>query len=80
MTAPLPPAPLLPWTALIDGAADRADARLVTVTGWPVAATEAGATDRLWEIGDIVALLEEADAKSDKRGPCRKSALDQVSS
>ena len=41
MTAPLPPAPLLPWTALIDGSADRADARLVTVAGWPVAATEA---------------------------------------
>ena len=32
-------------------------------------AMAAGVTDRLWEIGDIVALVEAADAKPSKRGP-----------
>ena len=36
-------------------------------------AMEAGVTDRLWEIGDIVDLLEAAEAeKSPKRGPYKK--------
>jgi hypothetical protein len=34
----------------------------------------AGVTDRLWEIGDIVALVEAADAKPGKRGPYKKRA------
>ena len=29
----------------------------------------AGVTDHLWEIGDIVALVEAAEAKPAKRGP-----------
>ncbi len=41
MVATLPPAAVLPWSALLDGSADRADAGPVTVTGWPVTATEA---------------------------------------
>lgn len=36
-------------------------------------AMAAGVTDRLWEIGGIVALVEAADAKPGKRGPYRKS-------
>lgn len=31
-----------------------------------------GVTDRLWEIGDIVALVGASDAKVAKRGPCQK--------
>jgi hypothetical protein len=31
-----------------------------------------GVTDRLWEIGDIVALVEAADAQPGKRGPYKK--------
>jgi hypothetical protein len=30
--------------------------------------------DRLWEIGDIVALVEANDPKLGKRGPCKKIA------
>src|SRR5467141_2368063 len=37
-------------------------------------AMAAGVTDRLWEIGDIVALVESADAKPGKRGPYKKTA------
>lgn len=37
-------------------------------------AMAAGVTDRLWEIGDIVALVEAADEKPGKRGPYRKNA------
>jgi IS1 family transposase len=33
-----------------------------------------GVTDRLWEIGDIVALVEATDARPSKRGPYKKSA------
>lgn len=29
----------------------------------------AGATDRLWEIADIVTLVEAADVKPENRGP-----------
>jgi len=36
-------------------------------------AMAAGVTDQLWEIGDIVALVEAADAKPGKRGPYQKS-------
>lgn len=32
-------------------------------------AIAAGVTDRLWEIADIVALVEAADVKPGKRGP-----------
>ena len=32
-------------------------------------AMAAGVTDRLWEIGDIVALVEATDALPGKRGP-----------
>ena len=33
----------------------------------------AGVTDRLWEVADIVKLLEEAEAaKPSKRGPYKK--------
>jgi hypothetical protein len=35
----------------------------------------AGVTDRLWEVSDIVALVETEEAKTDrKRGPYRKSS------
>ena len=36
----------------------------------------AGVTDRLWEIGDIVALVEAEEAKQEtaKRGPYKKQA------
>jgi hypothetical protein len=37
---------------------------------WRVAA---GVTDRLWEIGDIVALVEAMDAVPGKRGPYKKA-------
>jgi IS1 family transposase len=35
-------------------------------------AMAAGVSDRLWEVSDIVALIEAADAKPAKRGPYRK--------
>jgi len=35
-------------------------------------AMAAGVTDRLWEIGDIVALVEATDAKPGKRGSYKK--------
>jgi hypothetical protein len=35
-------------------------------------AMAAGVTDRLWEIGDMVALVEAAEAKPAKRGPYSK--------
>jgi hypothetical protein len=34
----------------------------------------AGVSDRLWEIGDIVTLVEANDATSGKRGPYKKRA------
>jgi IS1 family transposase len=37
-------------------------------------AMAAGVTDRLWEIGDIVALVEAADAKPGRRGLYKKTA------
>jgi hypothetical protein len=36
-------------------------------------AVAAGVTDRLWEIGDIVALVEAMDAQPGKRGCYKKS-------
>jgi IS1 family transposase len=36
-------------------------------------AMAAGVTDRLWEIGDIVTLIEAMDAQPGKRGPYKKS-------
>jgi hypothetical protein len=36
----------------------------------------AGVTDRLWEVGDIVALVEATDAKPGKRGPCKNSGAE----
>jgi IS1 family transposase len=38
-------------------------------------AMAAGVTDRLWEIGDIVALVEATDAQPGKRGPYKKEGL-----
>ena len=35
-------------------------------------AMAAGVSDRLWEIGDIVKLVEDAEAKPGKRGPYNK--------
>jgi len=32
----------------------------------------AGVSDRLWDIADIVALVEAAEAKPAKRGPYKK--------
>jgi hypothetical protein len=32
----------------------------------------AGVSDRLWEIGDIAALVDAAEAKPTKRGPYKK--------
>ena len=37
-------------------------------------AMAAGVTDRLWEVSDIVALLEASEPKPGKRGPYRKKA------
>jgi hypothetical protein len=37
-------------------------------------AMAAGVTDRLWEVSDIVALLEAAEPKPGKRGTYRKRA------
>lgn len=37
-------------------------------------AMHAGVTDRLWEIGDIVALVEAAEPRPGKRGPYKKQA------
>lgn len=37
-------------------------------------AMAAGVTDRLWEISDIVALVEAADSKPAKRGPYKKDS------
>ena len=37
-------------------------------------AMAAGITDRLWEIGDIVALVDAADVTPGKRGPYKKKA------
>ncbi len=39
-------------------------------------AMAAGVTDRLWEISDIVALVEAAKAKPAKRGPYKKRAAE----
>ena len=38
-------------------------------------AMQAGLTDRLWEVADIVALVEAADAPAKKRGAYKKSAI-----
>ena len=35
-------------------------------------AMAAGVTDRLWEVADIVALVDAAEAKPGKRGPYKK--------
>ena len=35
-------------------------------------AMAAGVTDRLWEVADIVTLMDAAEAKPAKRGPHRK--------
>jgi hypothetical protein len=35
-------------------------------------AMAAGITDRLWEIGDIVALVEAAEVKATERGPYKR--------
>jgi hypothetical protein len=39
-------------------------------------AMAAGVTDRLWEIGDIVALVEAADVQPGKRGPYKKETAE----
>ena len=35
-------------------------------------AMAAGVTDRFWNIADIAMLVEAAEAKPGKRGPCKK--------
>ncbi len=35
-------------------------------------AMAAGVSDRLWDVADIVALVEDAEAPAKKRGPYRK--------
>lgn len=40
---------------------------------------EAGITDRLWSIEDIVALVEAAEAKPAKRGAYRKRTASDAS-
>lgn len=40
-------------------------------------AMAAGVTEQLWEIGDIVALVEAADRKPIKRGPYKKRAISE---
>ena len=35
-------------------------------------AMAAGVSDRLWEIGDIVKLVEDAEPKPSKRGPYKE--------
>lgn len=37
-------------------------------------ARAAGVSDQLWEIGDIVKLVEDAETKPGKRGPYKKRA------
>jgi len=37
-------------------------------------AMASGVTDKLWEIGDIAKLVEDAEAPAKKRGPYRKRA------
>jgi hypothetical protein len=37
-------------------------------------AMAAGVSERLWEVSDIVALLEAAEPKPGKRGPYKKRA------
>jgi hypothetical protein len=39
-------------------------------------AMAAGVSDQLWEVSDIVALLEAAEPKPGKRGPYKKRAHD----
>lgn len=39
-------------------------------------AMAAGVSDRLWEIGDIVKLVEDAEPAPAKRGPYKKRAKD----
>ena len=39
---------------------------------WATPAMAAGVSDRLWEIGDIVKLVEDTEAKPGKRGPYKK--------
>jgi hypothetical protein len=38
-------------------------------------AMAAGVSDRLWEIGDIVALVEANDPKPVRRGPYKKTEI-----
>jgi IS1 family transposase len=40
-------------------------------------AMAAGVSDRLWEIGDIVALVEATDSKPGKRGPYKKGSISE---
>ena len=40
-------------------------------------AMAAGVSDRLWEIGDIVKLVEDAEAGPGKRGPYKKRAISE---
>lgn len=41
-------------------------------------AMAAGISSRLWEIGDIVKLVEDADVKPTKRGPYKKRETVQI--
>ncbi len=38
-------------------------------------AMAAGVSDRLWEIGDIVKLVEDVEPKPRERGPYKKRAI-----
>jgi hypothetical protein len=41
-------------------------------------AMEAGVTERLWEVSDIVALIEDVEAPAKKRGPYKKREVSNV--
>ena len=41
-------------------------------------AMAAGVSDRLWEVADIVALVEAAEAPAKKRGPYKKAIAAQA--
>ncbi len=43
-------------------------------SGLPAPAMAAGVTDKLWELSDLVAMIDEYAPKPGKRGPYKKGA------